>query len=94
MENRSVELLRLILPLAKGYARGHDFGSNREYVKEAEYFLEALDSLKQPAPSLPEKVGHEPDTVSAVFDLETAHNDLIDYLAALTARIEKLEAKS
>lgn len=35
----AINLLRLILPLAKGYAHEHPVGSNQQYVSDAEEFL-------------------------------------------------------
>lgn len=35
----SQEMLRLVLPLAKGYAVAHPVGSNQEYVDAADAFL-------------------------------------------------------
>jgi len=32
-------ILKLILPMAKGYAAAHPVGSNSEYIKEAENIL-------------------------------------------------------
>jgi hypothetical protein len=41
-----IDKLRLILPLAKGYAYVHDVGSNQKYIEEAErYIAEALKSF-------------------------------------------------
>ena len=41
---RLEEALRLVLPLAKGYAAEHPLGSNAAYVAEAENVLEGRDA--------------------------------------------------
>ena len=41
---RLEEALRLVLPLAKGYAAEHPVGSNATYVAEAENVLEGRDA--------------------------------------------------
>lgn len=42
----AINLLRLILPLAKGYAHEHPVGSNRQYVNDAEEFLAVQEEVK------------------------------------------------
>ncbi len=42
-----VSALRLILPLAKGYANEHPVGSNERYVIEAELLLGGFDISEQ-----------------------------------------------
>jgi hypothetical protein len=49
--DRLAEALRLILPLAKGYAAANDVGSNQEYVRAAEAVLTAFDAAGMPDPS-------------------------------------------
>ena len=41
MKDRATELLRLVLPMAKGYAYKNNVGSNMQYIAEAEQYLAA-----------------------------------------------------
>lgn len=58
---RCIEALRLILPLAKGYAAAHPVGSNSIYVSEAE---QALENLSAPLPPASEVEG----IIAGIFD--------------------------
>lgn len=42
----AISLLRLILPMAKGYAHEHPVGSNQRYVNDAEEFIAAQEEAK------------------------------------------------
>lgn len=44
----ATSLLRLILPLAKGYAHEHPVGSNQQYVSDAEEFLAGAPAVEPP----------------------------------------------
>ena len=44
---KPIELLKLILPLAKGYVANNNVGSNKEYIKEVENYLSNLSPNKE-----------------------------------------------
>jgi hypothetical protein len=44
---KAVDLLRLILPLAKGYAATHRVGSNEKYISEVEEFLNETPATRE-----------------------------------------------
>lgn len=44
---KPTELLKLILPLAKGYVSSNNVGSNKEYIKEVENYLSNLSPNKK-----------------------------------------------
>jgi hypothetical protein len=64
----TLKVLRLILPLAKGYAAAHPVGSNDRYVAEAEQVLAAygdeadLDYFPPTQQEKPEGAGDENDS--------------------------------
>lgn len=41
-EVKAIEIIRLILPLAKGYAYQNQVGSNQKYIEMAEHFLDEI----------------------------------------------------
>ena len=43
------EALRLILPMAKGYAAMHDVGSNKKYIEKAERLLTPNNQVQRDA---------------------------------------------
>ena len=65
MTSRTEAALRLILPMAKGYASAHPVGNNAAFIAEAEAVLE---SLSTPAP---DPVGME-DVSAAINALQAA----------------------
>ena len=64
-----------------------------DYVEIVAEMIEATPpDAPAPFPQLPGKVGHDPDTVSAVFDLETAVDKLIDVVAWLAGEVRNGQA--
>ena len=71
LSDQVVDALRLILPMAKGYAAAHQVGSNQEYVDHAEIVLAKADSV--PTPN-----SNADDTRRLDFLQTTVHWDAFD----------------